>query len=139
MTVQITDNDSTPAVDFGNAHYAVGEGAGTATITVELSKPYSLTVTVEYATSNGTAVAGSDYVTATGTLTFTPGTTMQSFDVTITDDVLYDPDETIILNLDNAVNAAISGGNTPATLTITDNDKGCFLPLVLKANSMSLS
>jgi len=53
-----------PTVDFSNAVYSVDEGAGTATITVTLDAPSALLVTVDYATSDGTAVAPGDYISA---------------------------------------------------------------------------
>jgi uncharacterized repeat protein (TIGR01451 family) len=110
-----------PLVSFSDASYTVGEGDGSAVITVTLNAASAVTVTVNYATSNGTATAGSDYFAASGTLTFTPGATVQTFTVTINDDSLDETDETVSLTLSGASNATI-GGTNPATLTITDND-----------------
>ncbi|MBA3531681.1 MAG: ExeM/NucH family extracellular endonuclease, partial [Ardenticatenales bacterium] len=67
-TLTIVDND-TSTVRFSSPTYSVNESAGTATITLTLSLPTSFPFTASYATSNGTAVAGSDYVTTTGTVT----------------------------------------------------------------------
>jgi len=78
-------------------------------------------VTVDYATSNGTATAGSDYTGVSGTLTWTTGQTGdKTFAVTIADDALDENNETINLAIANAANATISGAS--ATATITDND-----------------
>ena len=84
-------------------------------------------VQVKYFTSDGTAVAGQDYTTTRGTLTFGSGVTSQSFNVPIRDDVLVEPDETFMITLTNAAGGAILPGGTPAsvlsaTVTIIDND-----------------
>jgi hypothetical protein len=111
-----------PAVQFSAGNFSVGEAAGTATITATLSAASQWTITANYATSNGTALAGSDYLAATGTLTFTPGVTTTAFTVPIKDDALDEPDETIALALSNPVNATLGPLNL-ATLTILDDDE----------------
>jgi beta-glucanase (GH16 family) len=108
-------------VDFSSDAYTVGEADGTAMITVNLSASSVDTVTVDYATVDGSATAGADYVAASDTLTFTPGITTLNFTVAITDDLDYDPDETIVLSLSNPVSVTI-GGNNPAQLTIIDDE-----------------
>jgi uncharacterized repeat protein (TIGR01451 family) len=107
-----------PAVAFSSSDYAAWEDDGAATITVVLNDESSQTVTVKYATSDGTAIAGSgDYITRTGTLTFAPGVREQTFTVTILNDAVYEPNETVILTLSDPVNAELGAPN-PATLTI---------------------
>ena len=120
-TLFILDDDAPPTVQFSAAEYAVGESDGATTITVNLSSPSGQQVKVDYATSDGTATAGSDYTAASGTLTFAPGETNKTFAVTALDDALVEADETVILTLSNAVNAALGIPN-PATLTILDDD-----------------
>lgn len=117
----INDNDSEPSVQFGNATYVQGENNQTATITVIRSGNTSGSVSVQYATSNGTATAGSDYTAASGTLTFGDGETEKTFTITLNEDSLFEGDETINLTLSNTVGARIGTPN-PAQLTITDND-----------------
>jgi uncharacterized repeat protein (TIGR01451 family) len=132
-TATITDNDDLPTVDFSSATYSVGEDAGTAIITVILDAASGRTVTVHYATSDGTATAGSDYIAAGGTLTFTQGVTSQTFAVAITDDALAEDDETVTLGLSSPTNATL-GGNNPATLTIMDDDGyNIYLPIILRS------
>ncbi len=120
-TLTLLDDDPAPTVSFSSGSYSVDEGAGSATINVVLDAASGRTVTINYATSDGTAVAGSDYTAASGTLTFLPGITSQSFPVSIIDDAAIEPDETVMLTLSGASNATI-GGTNPATLIITDND-----------------
>jgi len=118
-TATITDNDPLPTVDLDSNSYSVDEGDGTVTITVTLSAASGRTVTVNYATSNGTASAPADYTAASGTLTFMPGSTSRIFSVDVNDDAFYEGPETVNLTLSNAVSANL-GGNNPATLSIVD-------------------
>ena len=117
-TVTITDNDPPPSLSV--ADVTVGEGAGSVTLTVSLSLASGKTVTVNYATSNGTATAGSDYTSKTGSLTFTPGQTSKTVSVAISDDPTDEDDETFTFTISGASNATI--GDSSATVTITDND-----------------
>jgi hypothetical protein len=120
-TIIDDDVSERPTVDFSSDSYVVDESAGSAIITVTLSAVSSLTATVEYATSDGTATAGEDYAAASGTLTFSTGTTETTFAVDITADWLHEDAETITLTLSSAINASLDGNN-PAALTILDDD-----------------
>lgn len=88
--------------------------------TVSLSLPSALTVTVNYATADGTANAGSDYVVTSGTLTFTPGETTKTVTVTVNGDTSIESDETFYVNLASPANAAI--GNFQGVGTIVNDD-----------------
>ncbi|RLC60419.1 MAG: hypothetical protein DRI01_10200 [Chloroflexi bacterium] len=124
-------NAPTQLVGFSAANYSVGEAEGTTTITITLDAASSLTVTVDYATSDNTALAGSDYLTASGVLTFTPGVASQTFTVSILDDTLEESDETITLTLSNPTNGTLRIPES-ATLTILDDDNYIYLPLVMR-------
>src|SRR2546422_114916 len=89
-------------------------------MTVSLSGASAQTVTVNYATANGTATAGADYVSINGTLTFLPGQTSQTITVAVLCDALDELDETILVNLTAATNATISDGQ--GVVTILDDD-----------------
>ena len=117
-------------MQFSAADYTVAEGF-TRTITVTLSAPVSVTVTVDYITMDGTAVAGSDYAATGGTLTFAAGETTQTFVVVTQDDDQNEPNETIILNLSDPTGVVLGSTDT-ATLTILDDDYIIFLPLIFK-------
>jgi hypothetical protein len=120
-TLTIEDNDVTPVIQFGEPAYQVNEADGTATVTVTLNVPSGQQVAVDYATSDDTALAGDDYITTTGTLTFAPGETSQTFSIPLVDDGLYEPDETLTLTLSNASNATLPSTPTTTTLTIVDD------------------
>ncbi|NPV89323.1 MAG: hypothetical protein HPY50_00925 [Firmicutes bacterium] len=106
---------------FSSAAYSVAENGGSVTITVNRSGGSDGAVTVDYATSNGTATAGSDYTAASGTLSFADGETSKTFTVSITDDAVYEGGETVNLTLSNATGGA-DLGTSAAVLTITDNE-----------------
>ena len=87
---------------------------------VTLAPAADAAVTVDYATSDGTATAGADYTAASGTLTFQPGDTSKTVSVAIADDAEDDGGETLTLTLANAAGAEI--GAAAATGTIRDDD-----------------
>ena len=95
-------------------------GSANALFTVSLSTPVAQPVTVQFATANGTATAGTDYTPTSGTLTFAPATTTATVTVSVTGDLLDENDETFFVNLTNATNATI--GDAQGQGTILDND-----------------
>jgi hypothetical protein len=94
--------------------------ASLAAFMVRLDSPSASPVTVQFSTANGTAVAGTDYVPATGTLTFAPGQTTRTILVRTSDDTLSEGPETFVVNLSNPVGATIT--DAQAVGTITDNE-----------------
>nr|WP_242081595.1 putative Ig domain-containing protein [Xanthomonas indica] len=117
----IVNDDAAPALSVGDVSVTEGNsGTTTATFPVSLSAASGQTVTVNYATADGSANAGSDYVARSGTLTFSPGTTVQNVAVTINGDTTVEPDETFTLNLSGASNASIA--RATATGTILNDD-----------------
>ena len=87
---------------------------------VTLDRSSTLTVSVDYATSNGTATAGQDYTATSGTLTFNPGETAKTVSVPVLNDAIDDGIETMTLTLSNASNARIA--DATATGTIENSD-----------------
>ena len=118
----ITDNDPTPSLVINNVTVTeTDSGSTNAVFTVTLSAVSGRTVTVNYATGNNTsAVAGSDFTSTSGTLTFTPGTTAQTITVPVLGDVLDEANETFRVNLSGATAASIA--DNQGVGTITDND-----------------
>ncbi len=119
---RITDDDPPPTLSISNAP-AVTEGNSgtvTATFTVTLSSASSKTVTVDFATANGTAVAPGDYSARTGTLTFAPDQTSKTITVSVRGDLLDETTETFTVILSNAVNATLL--DSAGTGTILDDD-----------------
>ena len=87
---------------------------------VTLGRASTLTVTVAYATSDGTATAGQDYTATSGTLTFNPGDTAKTVTVPVLNDVIDDGGETVTLTLSNATNAAIADATAIGTIENSD-------------------
>ena len=114
------------AFHFKDASYSVSESGVTATITVEKLGGNPETVSVDFATSDGTAVAETDYVATSGTLTFAPGDPgIKTFEVTILNNDAVDGDRTVILTLSRPTNprgADWLACPSRAMLTIKDDD-----------------
>jgi len=120
----IIDDDSTPTcngVSFTiSSNGAVTEGANSV-FTVTESGTTSSSCSVNYATSGGTATAGSDFTTTSGTLTFAaPGT--KTVTVPTIDDTIVESPETFSMALSSPSGAATLGNPSSATATINDND-----------------
>jgi parallel beta-helix repeat protein len=110
-----------PTISISDCAVAEGNAGQTpCTFTVSLSARSTSTVTVSYATANGTATAGSDYIAASGSLSFTPGSASQPLPVQVLGDLLVEPDETFFVNLSAPVNATIADGQGLGT--IVDDD-----------------
>jgi uncharacterized protein YegP (UPF0339 family)/uncharacterized membrane protein len=123
--VSIVDDDTvvdTPSVFVRDV--VVDEKAGTAGFVVMLGGPTGQsshsTVTVDFATADGTATAGSDYLARSGTLTFAPGDSVKTVVVDITDDALAEGLERFALNLSNANGATIVDGEGLAEIGAND-------------------
>ena len=109
-------------LSIGDASIAEGNSGTTqATFTVTLSAADTHPVNVDYATRDITATAGSDYVATSGTLTFNPGETSKTFNVTINGDTHFEFDEGFFVLLSHPVNATLSQ-NYFAVGTITNDD-----------------
>jgi hypothetical protein len=130
-TLNVVDG---PSIDFSSASYTANEADGTATITVNLSGPATATTTVQYATSDGAhfadaanpgvdgaALAGRDYTTTSGTLTFNVNDTSKTFVVPLLNVKTFAGMRSLNLTLSNANSAGLLGTVTTATLAITDN------------------
>ena len=117
----ITDNDPLPFLFAGDCAVAEGNtGTTPCPFVVTLSPASGKTVTVSYATANGTAQAGSDYTSARGGLSFPPGTTQQTVAVDVLGDTVPEPDESFAVNLSAASNAAVA--DPQGVGTILDDD-----------------
>ena len=119
-TGTITDDDDPPEVTIGDAP-AVTEGIS-ALFPVTLSVASGQLVTVAYTTKNGTATAGADYSTTSGTLEFQPGDTEETISVPTVDDTEQESEERFTVNLSNPSEATLN--DAAGEGTIIDNDGG---------------
>jgi uncharacterized delta-60 repeat protein len=108
-----------PAASVNDA--TVAESGGNANFTVTLDKSWEKTVKVDYAAANGSATAGSDYTSSSGTLTFDPGQTSKTVAVPVSNDSSDEPNETFTLNLSNPQGASVADGQGVGTITDDDN------------------
>ncbi|WP_035484516.1 MBG domain-containing protein, partial [Algoriphagus marincola] len=116
VATEISIND--PSVNEGNS------GTTTLTFTVSLSEAAPVGgVTVDYASSDGTAVAGSDYTAVSGTLSFAVGETSKTIDVPVSGDQTVELDETLTLTLSNPTGIGIAIADGTGTGTITNDDQ----------------
>jgi hypothetical protein len=110
-----------PTLSVGDTTVVEGDDGSTmATFAVSLSSASSQTVTVSYTTADGTATAGSDYLTAFGLLTIPAGSLSQNVSVAVNSDHDYEPDETFYLNLTSPTNATLAGAQGVGTITNDD-------------------
>jgi arabinan endo-1,5-alpha-L-arabinosidase len=111
-----------PVLRVGNVAVREGDGTVYARFPVTLSSAMSRTVTVSFRTRNNTAVAGSDYIARSGTLTFAPGQTRKTVAVAIRGENARERTETFYLDLYNAVNAPIADGRGVGSILDDDPD-----------------
>ena len=125
-TGTIIDDDDAPTLSINSPSVAEGAPGTAATLrfTVTLSAASGRQVTVAYADAGtGTATSGTDYTAlAPGTLTFAPGTTARTIDVTVIGDAEEEPDETVAVTLSAPVNATLAADAGTGTGTIADDD-----------------
>ena len=127
-TATIHDDDrdkALPRLRIGNVSVDEAPGAS-AVFTVTASDTSTSPVTVEFATANATAVAGSDYTATSGTLTIEPNTLTASIAVPVLDDTLVEADESFTVTLSGASGATIE--TATGTATIHDDDRDKALP-----------
>jgi ribosomal protein L35AE/L33A len=119
--ITILNDDPLPTLAIHDTTVTEGNsGTVNALFDVSLSVASGQTVTVRYATTDGTATAGADYVATNGIVTFAPGTTNQTIAVGVLGDLLNEPSETFFVNLSNPTNAVL--GDSEAMGTIDNND-----------------
>jgi hypothetical protein len=121
--VSVTNNDDDPpSLSIGDVAISEGNrGTTTLTFTVSMSGLNPLGSSVNYATANGTATAGSDYASTSGTLTWAAGdTASQTISVTVNGDMVMESDETFYVDLSEASGATISKSQGVGTIENDD-------------------
>lgn len=119
----IVDDDPAPRVQFSRAEYSVAEGMAEAIVTIGLDHPASYEIAVNFATANGSAVAGGDYVATNGTAVFRPGQLDQLVRIPLIDDGSGEPNESFTLSLTDPGSGATLGSLSTATIAIVDRSE----------------
>ena len=128
----VLDNDGGPYLAVSVSDLVLSEGDNgrpKANFTVKLSRPQTDTVTVSYKTVDGSAKAGDDYVAKSGKVTFLPGQTEATVDVTLTPDRTFEPDEFFFLSVDPG-NSDIGTDDSIGKAQILDDDAPDDLPQI---------
>ncbi len=128
MTTYVNTNSSCLAIassgsqlQFSAANYSINEGTGIATLTVTRTGSTSGSATVDYITTDGSALQRTDYTTSAGTLSFAAGESSKTIEVLITDDLYVEANETLSVTLGNVTGATLASPVT-ATVTVLNND-----------------
>ena len=125
-----------PQVSIADASVSEGDsGTSDAVFNVTLSEAARETVTVAFATADGTATAGTDYQAASGTLTFTAGETALQITVAVIGDTVHEPDETFTVSLSNPSNASLAVATATGTVTDDDPEPPTVLPRLSVADT----
>ena len=122
LTITIEDDDEGGIVQFPGPVQVFGEGTGSAAVIVTRGSGAASGVTVEFATSNGSALAGSDYTATSGTLTFAADETSKVIQVPLFDDGVAEPAETFLVTLTNPGGGATLGTFAVVQVVIVDNN-----------------
>ena len=118
--IQIVDDDAPPQVFYSSTNTSALENSGLVSVSVGLSTPSVHDINIPLNIS-GTASQGSDYSISTTNLSIPAGATVGTFQIFLTDDVQYESNETVVVNLGTPTNAGL-GSPASYTLTIKDND-----------------
>jgi uncharacterized repeat protein (TIGR01451 family) len=124
---------ATSSVQFNATSYVVNENAGSVSVSVTRTGNTANAVTINYATSDGSAKKPSDYTSVSGSLQFAAGETVKSFVVPILDDTLVEGNENINVVLSSPGSGTVQGSPFTSTITILDDDK----PLLLTEENSS--
>jgi hypothetical protein len=119
VVATLSDVGTAAQVQFAAATFGAAKADGAATVTVTRTGSSTGTATVHYATTDGTAVAGRDYVAASGDLTFNPGETSKPIPIGLLGGAVITGTETVLLTLSNPTDSTL-GGQATATLDLTD-------------------
>ncbi len=113
-----------PTVQFTSNSFSVNEVAGAVTLTVQRQGDLDTGVGVDYATADGTAVAGVKYTAVAGMLAFGAGETNMTILVPILNEGFADGQKNFRVILSNPTGGAVLGARATATVSIADNDSG---------------
>ncbi|MFN7715246.1 MAG: Calx-beta domain-containing protein [Pseudanabaenaceae cyanobacterium] len=129
VAATILDNDALPTISIVGASVAEGNsGTRNLTFSIQVSSASAQTISVNYATSDGSATAGSDYTAVSGTVNIGAGSGGATFVVPIIGDAVTEADETFTITLSSPTNANIAVGT--AVGTIFNDDGGAPITYV---------
>ncbi|HEY2971031.1 MAG TPA: PQQ-dependent sugar dehydrogenase [Pyrinomonadaceae bacterium] len=136
---QFGSSSSVSSIQFSATGYTVSESEASLTVAVTRIGNTQSSVTMNYATMNGSASAPDDYVTSSGTLQFTAGETVKYFVIPIVDDQNVEEAESFNLVVSLPSAGAMQGSPFTATVNILDDDRPLVLTEDNTARAIALS
>jgi hypothetical protein len=130
--------DTGGSVHFSSAIYTALEDVGNLTITVVRTGGSKGSISVNYSTANGTAIAGADYSAVSGSLFFADGETSKTFTIPVMNDGVTEPEETLKLILSGVADLEKLGSPATATVRIQDDSTPLFVVINPKDPSTSI-
>jgi uncharacterized delta-60 repeat protein/uncharacterized repeat protein (TIGR01451 family) len=124
----VTITNTVTQISFSSAAYSVSESNGPAQITVLRSGVTTTSVSVQFATADGTGHTGTNYFGTSATLNFPPGVTSTNIGINIIDDHIITANHTVLLNLSSPQGGALLGSPSNALLTILEADGALIVP-----------
>ncbi|MCV6631553.1 MAG: gliding motility-associated C-terminal domain-containing protein [Flavobacteriaceae bacterium] len=139
-SIEIIDNDNLAEVGiaFETTNITINEDAGTLTLNVALNADVQDAFTINYTTQNGTAAAGSDYTTTTGTLTFDNNNKIQPIEIPILEDTFIEATEDFSVLLSKDAGVLVNILTESATVSINDNDNLSTAGILIEDQSISI-
>ncbi|MBR8535269.1 gliding motility-associated C-terminal domain-containing protein [Carboxylicivirga sediminis] len=141
VTTTITDDDDAPTVSLSVDNATIAENGGVATVTASIDAVSALPVTIILAYSGTATLGGTDVTATVGTnansvteIVIPAGSTIGTVTITAAQDVLDEADETVIVDIDNVVNA-IEASAQQVTTTITDDDNTPVITFVAASSA----
>ena len=121
-TGMIVNDDALSTLAIGDTTVNEGSsGSRSAVFTLTLSAVAGVPMTVSYATADATATAPGDYAAASGTAVIAAGASSTQITITTNGDLIFEPDETFVVNLSSAINATLSDAQAIGTIKNDDN------------------
>jgi hypothetical protein len=115
-----TTSTATDSIAFSASNYSVDQGAGSVTLTVTRAGAATAAISIDYATSDGTALAGTDYTAGSGTLNWAENdSTSKSISILVSSAIAFYGDKSFGIVLSNPTDGATIGSPGSATVTIS--------------------
>lgn len=124
VTIRTSDLSELRTISVDPVNVIEGDTNRNINVTIRLDAPATSSVTMNYQTSNGTALVSADYVAVNGNLSFAPGDQEKTIPIELIGDTNFENDENFKISFSNVSGALFSNGNTSSTVqvTITNDD-----------------
>ena len=138
QTVTITDDEALPVISLSSSASTVSEANASVTLTVTATPASSSVITVNLAETGTASGGGVDYSLGAGVLNISAGSTTATTSITAVDDGIYDPAETVIIDISSVSGGgATESGSQQETVTITDDEGAPTVSLSVDSNTVS--